>query len=131
MEKTTRRNLLRAVAAGGAAATGIGVALRAGVSTNVAADNGHSHGRHNRPPDGPLSSATVSFGHWSTEIPLDRFPNIPPPPPRNVHLMTPYEPKIKAGGSVNFLISGLHNIQIFADGIEPGDINATLLTPMT
>lgn len=45
--------------------------------------------------------------------------------------MLPYEAKIKAGGSVSFVISGLHNVQVFANGIEPGDINATLVTPMT
>ena len=132
MERTSRRNLLRAVAAGGAAAAGIGVALRAGISSDAAAQGqGHAHG-HTRPPDGPLAAATVSFGHWATSpLPLDRFPNVPPPPPRNVHLLTPHEPTIKAGGSVNFIISGLHNVQVFAAGTEPGDINTTLVTPMT
>ena len=52
MERTSRRNLLRAVAAGGAAAAGIGVALRTGISSNAAAQgNGHSHGLSDAPAD--------------------------------------------------------------------------------
>jgi hypothetical protein len=133
MERPSRRNLLRAVAAGGAAAAGIGVALRSGFSTDAMAQGnslGHSHG-HARPPDGPLANATVSFGHWKTDLPLDRFPNIPPAPPRNAHLMTPNEPTIKAGGSVSFIISGLHNLQVYDAGTEPADVNISLIIPMT
>ena len=130
MERTSRRNLLRAVAAGGAAAAGIGVALRTGISSNAAAQGlGHSHGLSDA-PTGPLGNATVSFGHWRTDPPFDRMTQ-PPLPERNVHFITPNEVKIKAGGGVSFIISGLHNVQVFADGMQPGDINTTLTTPMT
>jgi hypothetical protein len=130
MERTSRRNLLRAVAAGGAAAAGIGVALRTGISSDAAAQgNGHSHGLSDA-PDGPLANATVSFGHWRTEPPFDRMTQLATPD-RNVHFITPNEVKVKAGGGVSFIISGLHNVQVFEPGIEPGDINTTLITPMT
>ena len=131
MERTSRRNLLRAVAAGGAAAAGIGVALRTGISSNAQAQGkDHAHGQGS-PIDGPMANAVVSFGHWKTDPPFDRFPNVLPAPPDNIHLIQPNEPTIKAGGAVSFIISGLHNVQVFADGMEPGDINRTLLTPMT
>ena len=128
MERTSRRNLLRAVAAGGAAAAGIGVALRTGISGNVSAQ--HSHGESDA-PTGPLGNATVSFGHWIIDPPFDRFPNLPATPPRNRHFITPNEVKIKAGGGVSFIIAGLHNVQVFQDGWQPGDINTSLTTPMT
>jgi len=130
MERTSRRNLLRAVAAGGAAAAGIGVALRTGISSDAAAQgNGHSHGLSDA-PSGPQASATVNFGHWRIDPPFDRMTQ-PPLPERNVHFITPNEVKIKAGGGVSFIISGLHNVQVFADGMQPGDINISLTTPMT
>ena len=97
MERTSRRNLLRAVAAGGAAAAGIGVALRTGISSDAAAQgNGHSHGLSDA-PSGPQASATVNFGHWRIDPPFDRMTQ-PPLPERNVHFITPNEVKIKAGG---------------------------------
>jgi hypothetical protein len=130
MEKTSRRNLLRAVAAGGAAAAGLGVALRSTLSAEAASDGEHVHAE-TRPLSGPLANATVSFGHWRTDPPLDRFPNVIPAPAANVHLLTPYTPTIRAGGAVNFIISGLHNVQVFEPGTKPEDIDVTLLTPMT
>jgi hypothetical protein len=62
---------------------------------------------------------------------MDRFPNVLPTPEQNVHLLTPNEPTIKAGGSVAFIISGLHNVQVFEAGTQPGDLNISMLTPMT
>jgi hypothetical protein len=86
-------HLLRAVAASGAAAAGIGVALRTGVSSNPAAQGlGHSHGQSDA-SIGPLGNATVSFGHWKIDPPLDRITQ-PAAPPRNVHFITPNEVKI-------------------------------------
>jgi hypothetical protein len=101
----------------------------AGVApTAVATQNReHEHGV----VSGPLANVVVSFGAWKTQPPLDRFPNVAPPPPANAHLLFPFEAKIKAGGAVSFLISGLHNVQIFAPGTEPEDINIGLTTPMT
>jgi plastocyanin len=65
-----------------------------------------------------------------TTPPLDRFPNTSPPP-ANHHESTPFEVKIKAGGTVNFNISGLHQVVVYGDGIQPGDINPALTTPTT
>ena len=130
MEKTTRRNILKAVAAGSAAA-GLGMVIRPSSPESVYAQgrSGESHGSH-QPIDGPLASATVSFGQWRTDPPLDRLTNAPPAPPTNQHLLIPYEPMIKAGGSVNFIIAGLHNVVIYDHGTEPDDINTTLLINM-
>ena len=73
--------------------------------------------------DSPRQSATVSFGPWMTGQPLDRFPNASDTRNNNDHAMVPNIVTIKAGGSVNFIISGLHNIAIYDDGTEPEDIN--------
>jgi hypothetical protein len=103
--------------------------LASGLATPaLAAKQEHDH---SRPLSGPLANAVVSFGAWKTEPPLDRFPNKQPAPPENVHLLWPYEARIKAGGAVSFVISGLHNVQVFAPGTKPDDINAGLTTPMT
>jgi plastocyanin len=77
-----------------------------------------------------LSSATVSFGEWMTTPPLDRFPNASPAA-GNHHALVPREVKIKAGGTVNFIIGGLHQVIVYDDGTKPGDVNATLTTPTT
>jgi len=37
----------------------------------------------------------------------------------------PRESKIKAGGSVNFVISGFHLLLVYDNGVEPGDIDIT------
>ena len=132
MEKTTRRNILKAVAAGSAAA-GLGMVMKPSSPEAAYAQgrSGESHGQH-RPIDGPLSSATVSFGQWRTDLapPLDRLTNAPPAPAANQHLLIPYEPTIQAGGSVNFIIAGLHNVVIYDHGTEPADIDTSLLIPM-
>ena len=60
----------------------------------------------------PLGNATVSFGSWMSSPPLDRWPNFGGSPTTNVHEMTPNVVTIKAGGSVNFIVSGLHNIAV-------------------
>lgn len=103
--------------------------LATGLATPaLAAKQEHEHAK---PLSGPLASAVVAFGSWRTEPALDRFPNVPPAPPTNAHLLLPYEARIKAGGAVSFNISGLHNVQVFAPGTKPSDINAGLTTPMT
>src|SRR5262245_3717487 len=72
--------------------------------------------------DGPLAGATVSFGQWQTDPPLDRFPNLSPRL-RNEHQLIPHEVKIKAGGSVNFIISGFHEPIVYGNGTQPDDVN--------
>ena len=86
---------------------------------------------HHDKIDGPLATATVSFGAWVT--PLDRFPNIGAAPmvPNNVHALIPNEVKIKAGGTVNFIIAGFHHLVVYDDGTEPADIDTTDVVPTT
>lgn len=72
--------------------------------------------------DGPLSNATVSFGAWKTSPPFDRMTQIPTPA-TNEHVVNPQIAKIKAGGSVNFIISGLHQVVVYDDGTQPSDIS--------
>jgi plastocyanin len=132
MEKTTRRNILKAVAAGSAAA-GLGMVMRPGSPESAFAQgkSGEAHEKHH-PIDGPLANATVSFGQWRTDLqpPLDRRTNAPPIPAANQHLLIPYEPTIRAGGAVNFIIAGLHNVAIYDHGTRPTDIDTSLLIPM-
>jgi|RhiMethySRZTD1v2_1073278.scaffolds.fasta_scaffold208355_2 plastocyanin len=70
--------------------------------------------------DGPLANATVSFGQWLP--PLDRLTANPVGGVGNVHELAPNVVTIKAGGAVNFVISGLHNVQVYGDGTQAVDI---------
>lgn len=83
-------------------------------------------GQQDKPNRDPLGSATVSFGGWMT--PLDRFTE-PPPPQANHHVLIPGVATIKAGGYVNFIISGLHVVAIYEDGTSPSDIDTSILVP--
>ncbi|HEY7495439.1 MAG TPA: hypothetical protein VIH59_30570, partial [Candidatus Tectomicrobia bacterium] len=82
--------------------------------------------------DNRRANATVSFGAWQTEPPFDRtLPTLSPPSTqgpndrtRNEHQLIPNEVKINAGGSVNFIISGFHQILVYGDGTQPGDFDA-------
>jgi plastocyanin len=76
---------------------------------------------------GPLSNATVSFGQWKTDPPTDRF--LPFTPAIGAHHITPQEVTIKAGGSVNFIISGFHLVLVYGDGTQPADINVNNTIP--
>ena len=96
---------------------------------------------------GPLSSATVTFGGWMANTHL--CPPVPPAPPApcpivdrfpagaatqfprfsNHHELTPQVAKIKAGGTVNFIISGLHVVTVYDDGTTPEDIDITDVVP--
>src|SRR5215813_10856539 len=78
--------------------------------------------------DEPLSNATVSFGEWMT--PLDRFPNLSPAT-ANHHQLIPQVARIKAGGTVNFIIAGFHQVNVYADGTQPEDINTASTVPVT
>lgn len=80
--------------------------------------------------EGPQSSATVSFGGWMTTPPLDRFPNVSDRF-ANHHALIPELAKIKPGGTVNFIIGGFHQVIVYDDGTKPGDINKTLIVPVT
>jgi len=50
---------------------------------------------------------------------------------RNGHQLIPFESKIKAGGTVNFVIAGFHHVLVYAPGTQPGDINTSLLASVT
>jgi hypothetical protein len=74
--------------------------------------------------------ATVAFGAWRTDLSLDRFPNVSLAT-ANAHHVTPYQVTIKAGGSVAFMISGLHQILVYGPDIRPESINAQITRPST
>jgi hypothetical protein len=74
---------------------------------------------------GPLANATVSFGEWHTSPALDRF-LAASPPSANVHTVLPFESQIKAGGAVNFVISGFHILGVYGPGTELEDVNGSL-----
>jgi len=80
--------------------------------------------------DGPLANATVSFGQWQTDPPYDRF-ETKSDRLRNVHQLIPSQVTIKAGGAINFVIGGLHQPTVYADGTLPTDIDTTKTTPST
>lgn len=81
--------------------------------------------------DNPRETATVTFGAWMSSPPLDRFPANSNTRLDNDHLITPNTVTVKAGGTVNFIVSGLHNIIVYDDGTAPEDIDTTLLTSTT
>src|SRR5262245_25821601 len=122
MKKTSRRNLLKGTAVAGVSAA-LGLTIKP--ATRVAAEGSHKH----QPISGPLASATVNFGGWPTDPPLDRFPNLGAPGKPNVHQLLPNEVKIKAGGSVSFIIGGFHHVLVYDDGTQPGDINTSSIVP--
>ena len=79
--------------------------------------------------EGPNVQATVSFGQWKTDPVFDRF-TVPNIISQNNHQLIPQEVKIKAGGAVNFIISGFHEPTIYDAGTQPGDIDLTALLPI-
>lgn len=81
--------------------------------------------------DSPRSSATVTFGAWMSSPPLDRFPSNSNTRLDNDHRVNPNMVTIKAGGTVNFIVSGLHNIIVYDDGTVPEDIDRTRLVNTT
>ncbi len=125
--KTTRRNLLK-VAAAGSLSTVLGVAAKTETAAHPSKaldDDDNPHGHHGIGVDGPLAEATVSFGQWPADSTVDRM-RVANPGNRNTHQLIPNEVKIQAGGTVNFVVAGFHQIIIYDNGTEPGDINAAL-----
>ncbi len=104
-------------------------ALAIGLTTYlVLAGDSHQHGAtvgEKSKNVGLLSNDTVSFGSWMTTPPLDRFPNASPRL-ANHHELVPQVAKIKAGGTVNFIIAGFHHVLVYDDGTQPGDINTSI-----
>ena len=82
--------------------------------------------------DGPLANATVSFGQWESDPPLDRLLSDPTGGAAgNNHEMIPQTAIIKEGGSVSFIISGGHVLAVYDDKTRPEDINLTNIEPAT
>lgn len=76
-------------------------------------------------------NATVSFGEWRSDFSplLDRFRGDPAQGAGNSHDMIPNLVTIKAGGSVNFVISGGHTLSIYDNGTRPQDIDIVSIEP--
>ena len=124
MAKSTRRDLMKVAAAGGVSAA-LGLTIKPASEARAEAGPQHDHGT---PISGLLAQATVSFGQWSTSSTLDRL-LVNNPGNRNVHRLIPNEVTIQAGGTVNFLIAGFHQVVIYGDGTEPSDIRTNLVLP--
>jgi plastocyanin len=73
--------------------------------------------------DGPQANATVSFGLWKSDPALDRFPNASPRSGM-ANAVIPSQVTIKAGGGVNFIISGFHQVVVYDAGTQPHQIDA-------
>jgi len=132
MVKTTRRNLLK-VAAAGSVSAALGVAIKTEMRAQQTADPPdddptQSHGDHDRSISGPLAQATVSFGQFPANSTVDRM-RVANPGNRNSHTLIPNEVKIQAGGAVDFIIEGFHQVVVYDDGTQPGDINVALAPP--
>jgi len=110
----------------GAAALAAALGNPGSARASTAAGTQHDH----EPISGPLATATVSFGAWR---PGSRFPNVGAAPglPNNVHALIPNEVKIRAGGSVNFIVAGFHLIAVYGNGTTPSDINTAITIPTT
>jgi len=80
---------------------------------------------------GRRADATVSFGLWQTDPPLDRFGGNPAMGAGNQHEMIPNLATInisrKDSGGVNFIISGNHVVAIYDDGTRAEDIDPNML----
>jgi hypothetical protein len=77
-------------------------------------------------------NATVSFGQWEIDVPLDRVTTpVPAPGVGNHHEIIPNIATIfiPGDGAVNFIIAGLHNVQVYDVGTQPEDIDVLSLLP--
>ena len=100
-------------------------AIASGLAAPALAAKAQDHDHHQM--NGPLASATVSFGHWP--LGSNRFVTPNAPATTNGHTLVPYETKIKAGGTVNFIVSGLHLIAVYEPGTTIEDIDTSLIAP--
>src|SRR4030095_2459135 len=120
-----RREFVEKLGLGSAAAA---TAAALGSRVSAAPEKQHDH------PEaaGPLAQATVSFGQWRTDLSpaLDRFPNNSPRTANN-HKLIPFIVLIKAGGAVNFLISGTHQVLIYAPGTKLEDVQRIVVEAST
>jgi plastocyanin len=124
-----RREFVEKLGVGSAVLVTGGV-LAGGPSAPVRAqqDDDEDHDHDHRPLSGDRANATVSFGEWQSDPPHDRF-TVPNDRTRNQHQLIPHEARIKAGGSVNFVIGGFHNVNVYDDGTQPSEIDTTKIVP--
>jgi hypothetical protein len=78
---------------------------------------------------GPQASETVTFGSWKIDPPLNRF-NAVAPNSANNHTQLPFEAQIKAGGAVNFVISGFHILTIYGPGTTLDEVSGGVTIPI-
>ena len=132
MSKTTRRNLFKVAAAGGvSAALGAAITTEARAQQSSVPDDTERHAHLDISMVGPsygTFAATASFGFFPADSSVDRM-QVASPGNRNGHQMAPFQVMIRAGGMVNFIIEGNHQIVVYDDGIQPRDINADLVLP--
>ena len=110
---------------------GLGSAAAAASAAGALASERQDH--DHTPVKGALATATVSFGQWRTDAtpPVDRYGPQPPGPPHgNGHLVIPHQVTVKVGGTVNFIIAGVHQIIVYAPGKRPEDVNTAAVRPM-
>jgi plastocyanin len=115
-----RREFVERVGIGSA-----GIVAAAALGRGVGASATEQHRHDPTQIDGPLANATVSFGQWLTDPAVDRFATGGNTRTQNQHKVIPYNATIKAGGSVSFIISGLHLILVYAPGTTIGSIDET------
>ena len=111
-----RREFVEKLGAGSAVAVAGGA-----LAGSLAQGSAEAQEHHHTPVSGPLANATVSFGAWPQ--PQDRLDLPAGVPPPNVHQLIPNVTTIKAGGTVNFIVAGFHNIAIYGNGKTPDSIN--------
>jgi plastocyanin len=124
-----RRDLLTSVLVAGLATPVIG-----DQKTGKVENEGHGgHGNNNDDDGRKHKNVVVSFGHWRPVpgvTPIDRFaPNDPNPRTLNGHELIPKTVRIHVGDTVNFIIAGFHNPQVFGPGTQPSDIDRTNIVP--
>ncbi len=115
-----RREFVGRLGIGSAAGliTGGGVLAQGG-------DHEHAHG-DSRPLTGNRANAVVAFGQWKSSAGLDRYVAVPPPPiAANNHQLLPTRVTIVLNGSVSFIVSGLHQVAVYAPGKRPEDVRTT------
>jgi plastocyanin len=117
-----RREFVERVGIGSA-----GIVAAATLGRAAAASAAEQHVHDPTQVDGPLAHATVSFGQWLTTPPIDRFATGGNTRTENQHKVIPYNATIKAGGSVSFIISGVHLLLIYAPGVTMASIDETLI----
>lgn len=119
-----RREFFVKAGIGSAAVTALASPRRAEAATKT----GNQH-EHLAAISGPLATATVSFGAWASGA--DRHPNLGATATNtlNAHVVIPNEVNIKAGGTVNFIIAGFHQVIVYGDDTSPDDIDTSLRVP--